>query len=410
MKNGYRTLIYKIIFVAVVMIVAIFSAVYTSILPVEQKAIASMIGFDTTENGINLTAHILTPVTEAKTQFAQSVVEADGDNVFDALNKFSIKLGKKVELEFCGMLVFGAGALQEGVLDECKALFSSGVVSAGVLLVGSDTMTANEFLTLANDFGEESSKGVSSFLTFFEKTLDMPIITLSDFLRSNLGESNASIVPCVDIKKIGGSESASGSSGEKNSGADGGSSGSSQDSSPKAEIDNTDKTVILKNGKSVGIISGGAKDGLMILDNHIHLGKYLLKSFEYNGNTFSNLSLDINSKNVKTRSYYDGSTPNIDYNIKLKLTTISKYKFLPLLVGGFDIAEFYDALGKAVENGIKQAVVDCTQKARELNADFLGVYYRFCRLNSNSVKKYNSTLDNFLDSAKFNVSVSASVI
>ncbi len=182
MNKKKRIFIYKIIAVVSVFVIIFLSSIYSNSPQIDQRIITTMLGFDKTEQGVMATAHVLTAVTDGKTQFNQSVVMAEGDDVFDAINQFGIKLGRKVEFSQCGMIVFGSSISRDGILDEAQGLFSAGYVSAGIILVSTQESDASEFLTLANGLGEESASGISGFITYFEKTMNLPLVSLVDFL------------------------------------------------------------------------------------------------------------------------------------------------------------------------------------------------------------------------------------
>lgn len=416
MDKKQRIFIYKIITVICIIATIFLSSLYSNSPQIDQRVIATMLGFDRTEQGITATAHVLTPVTDGKTQFNQSVIMADGKDVFDALNQFSIKLGRKVEFSQCGMIVFGAELTKDGVLDEAQGLFSAGYVSAGIILVATDEMDASEFLCLANELGEESAIGISGFITYFEKTMNMPLVSLVDFLHGNMGESQSFFIPCLDIdkKQSPQDDSSSADSDEGSSEGSEDSGGGGDETSPivpASEITNTDKIAIFKGGNRVGVIDSAPSKGLILLEPDAFCGTYSIDEFKYDDFEIGNIYGEVVSKRVGFKTEFVDGMPQITYDIKMKIKVLTKHNFVYLFdQNKISESAFYMNLANEFSKKAQYEIGQTIDSSKQLKSDFLNIKYKFYRFNNRQMIEYDKEDNNFLNNVAVKINVNCTIV
>ena len=200
-KPRKKILIYKIVAIVLAIAAAFSINSFSNTQDVNQRSIVTMMGIDKHESGgVVVSAHMLvaTPGVMAN-EFRQDMSSSYGANIFEALSKFNVAKGRKVEFGQCGLVVFGKDILKDGILEIATGLLSSNIVSGGVLMLATDG-TACEFLTQASELGEMTSEHIAKFLTRFQHTLEMPMSVLLSYLNSEFSESGASIIPVVKFK------------------------------------------------------------------------------------------------------------------------------------------------------------------------------------------------------------------
>ncbi|MCL2798429.1 MAG: hypothetical protein FWD58_10340, partial [Firmicutes bacterium] len=225
MKKANKIRVYKLIALVAAAVIMYYLAAFSNMPDVDERNIVTMMGIDAGQNGgVKVTAHILVPVTGGENKFNQDTEQAEGKDIIDAISKFGVMQGRKVEFSKCAVIVVGEPLARRGLLKETQTLLSAKIVSPGTLMILSSGIPAHEFLKTALDLGEETGENIGKLFIRFENSLAMPHLTLLTFLSGNCAESRAHFMPCVELKY---------KEGEGGEGKDSGSEGAEPNRKPK---------------------------------------------------------------------------------------------------------------------------------------------------------------------------------
>ena len=384
MKKANKIRIFRVAAVMFALLLAYCLATFSNMPEVSERDVVTMMGIDYVDGKIRVTAHILVPVSNEENKFNQDTAEAEGKDIFSALDKFSIAQGRKVEFSKCGVVVFGKALAERGLLNEVKGLLSANIVSPGIVMLVSNTPTAKEFLSAADDLGEETSEHIGRFINRFENTLSMPMLVVLTFLDGELGESHASFIPCIELEykhtENDAPEESSGKEEEKNS---------------KTDIASVNSTAVFKEGKSVGQLTADETKGLIFTLPESRRGSYYIDGFSFNGQEFGSVYADVTRKSVKAKTSFENGKPKIRYDISMNIVVDTKQEFLYLFDEGIaGKTEFYAAVAEAFKEKVSSQIEAAITVSRKLDVDYMNLKYRFYRMNNRAIKAYEKNPDN----------------
>lgn len=229
-KNKERLLrIYKILIAVFVVVLVLLPRSVTSIPEIETKLLLTVMGLDKTENGYRVSATAVMPAESQNGSTIRAEVEAEEVSVSAALEKLSLKMGKRLELGLCGVVMVGDTFGDESLLPHLKYLLSSGKIIPGAYLVQAKDRSAKEAIEMSDALSEASSNGLSTLVEHNALNTHMSTITLLKFLSDTASVTNCAYMPQLEIGKKdkafgGGSDGGSGS-GESGTSGEGSESG-----------------------------------------------------------------------------------------------------------------------------------------------------------------------------------------
>ncbi|MCL2062175.1 MAG: Ger(x)C family spore germination C-terminal domain-containing protein [Firmicutes bacterium] len=388
-KNKIR--IYKIIALVIAAAAIYCLAAFSNMPPIDKRCVVTMTGIDFLDGGVRVTAHILLPVSQNESkQFKQDTLTADAKDIFEAVEKFNVMQGRKVEFSQCGVLVLGRGLLDAGVSDTLQAMYASNLIGAGAIVLAADNGTAAEFLQAVNDLGEETSENIGTFLRRFQTTTAMPKATLLSVLGAETGESRSMAVPRVEIEYKEGMQPQE--EGGESSGGGGGEGGDKPGLSSKADIKSVSTAVILKDGKRAGALSEYETQGYMYTQKSSVRGSFYIENFTFEGRELGPVYGQIRRKSVRTKTYFTPEgKPEICYRIKLKIEPKYTADF-----SRFQESKLYAALAEEVQKSIQAQVIAAVEASKNLDADYMQIKYRFYRTQNKKIKAFEGNPENLL--------------
>ena len=404
-KKANKIRIYKLLAVLAAAVILYWLAAFSNMPTVDERNIVAMMGIDASDDGgIKVTAHVLVPVTGGENTFNQDTESAEGKDLFDALNQFGVMQGRKVEFGKCAVLVFGQTMAERGILTETQNLLAAGTVNPGTLMIVAADSTAEDFLGTALDLGEETGENIGKLLARFQSSLAMPQLNLLTFLSGNAGESGAHFIPCVKLKQ----------KDNANEGEDG--AGAEPNRKPKlnssADIDSVDTAAAFKGGKLVKTLTVNQTQGLNLTLPSSKRGSYQVDGFTLDGQKFGALYAEIPKKTAKTTTYFKDGKPVVRYDVCMKIDVKTKRELL--VATGTDAKkekELNTAIEKAFQTKAASQIESAVAAAKETNADFLGIKYRFCRRNAREMQVYEKAQNSdFLNDITAEIRVNAKVI
>jgi len=426
MKNPKRKkiLAIKLIAVTLALVTAICISIFSNTQDVNQRSIVTMIGIDASScGGVVVSTHMLVATPGImENEFREDMSIVTGRNIFDALGRFNVAKGRKVEFSQTGLVVFGKDIQERGILEICKALLSSNIVSGGVLVLATDG-DACDFLRDAAALGEVTSENIARFLTRFQNTLEMPMAVLLSYLDAELSESGASFIPIVTFKSadenchttsekyelrdvdedsqdenypdvrddndenVENDNHSADDSNENDESAD-------DDDSP-IDINSVNTAIVLKQGKHVGYLNAQETLGLNLLSKDSRRGRLSIDGFNVADKEFGAVFAHVRSKNVRARTSFVDDKPHITYTLNIRLDIASVHEFNILLDSNECAgATVYQALEAAFSQKIKNDITATLNACTRLNADFINLKSLLYRTSNADMHRYMADCNN----------------
>ncbi len=376
MKKSNKIRLYKILAVAAALFIAWSLSVFSDTPDVTERAVVTMMGIDAGDGGgVRVSVHVITPST-GDVKFRQESAESGGKDIFEALDGFTVRKGKKVEFGQCGMLVVGKSLCERGLLPALEALYTAGIVSPGIVTVAA-TGSAADFLKTAEGLGEETSENIAKLITRFQDTTQMPMLYLLTYLNGELSESGASFLPRVAFTD----------------GAEGSVEEPEASGQQKTNIESVGTAVVFKAGKEAGALTEQETSGLTYTLRESKKGSCRLEGFSFENRAYGPVYGDIRYKSVKLKTDFVDGKPVAHYKLKLKIEMSPNHETIAAADQSAVTARVAESFSESVESDIAAAAL--AQKT--LNADFLNLTARFSRMNAKEMKVYlNAAENNFL--------------
>ena len=201
-KNKTKLLkIYKLMILFFVLVLILSPKSVTNRPEIETKLLLTSIGLDKVEDQYRVSATAVMPQESQNGSTMRLNVGVEADSVSAAFEKLSLKMGKKLELGLCGLIVIGDTFGDESILPHLNYLMASGKIIPGAYLVLSLGKSAKETIEMSNMLSEASSNGLSKLIEHNALDTNMPSITLLKFLSETGSVTKSSYIPCIEIGK-----------------------------------------------------------------------------------------------------------------------------------------------------------------------------------------------------------------
>jgi len=391
MKKHNRLRIYKVIALAVALVLIYSLSAFSLSTSIDERAVVTMMGIDYKDDEVCVTAHLLVSVLGGENAFVQDTAEGRGATLFEALNRFSVLHGRKAEFSHCGLVVVGESMLERGIRNEMQALLSAGTLSPGTLLIASKGESAQEFVVAANDLGLEANEDIARFINRFERSLSMPHMTLVDFLRNEMGESGASFLPAVKLEYRDEALIPQGQMGPPMPGE-----GEDEEIPvPVADIASIDTAIVTKGGVKTGELNKDETMGLNFTKPQSNKGIVTIDGFTHNEKEYGAVFAQVKRKRVRVSSSFKDGKPHILYDIVMYVDVSTKHEFLHLTdFGQGEKSAIYRTIENAFSEKAVLQVTAAAKAAKDLETDFMGWQYRFARRNSRKKAIYTAEEEN----------------
>ena len=258
-KNKTKLLkIYKLMILFFILVLILSPKSVTNRPEIETKLLLTSIGLDKVEDQYRVSATAVMPQESQNGSTMRLNVGVEADSVSAAFEKLSLKMGKKLELGLCGLIVIGDTFGDESILPHLNYLMASGKIIPGAYLVLSLGKSAKETIEMSNMLSEASSNGLSKLIEHNALDTNMPSITLLKFLSETGSVTKSSYIPCIEIgekensdDETGGSGSGSGGSADSSGSGGGDSTSAGDQKSGETEIKSLSKIAFYRDGRQI---------------------------------------------------------------------------------------------------------------------------------------------------------------
>ncbi len=231
-----KLLIYKVLLFILAFVLAFMPSTVSRNMEVNSRVVVEILGLDSGEEGITVTAQYATP-TETENATTKDKVTVEAKTLTQAVEALSTALGRRAELGQCSVVVVGS----DFDVEKLGTLMTATDVTADVYLVAAKDK-ASDLIGDLTDFMKKSGVTDADFLAYSAKKAHIATITLLNFLSDRASASATAFMPVVEMRKQeedsggssdggGGSDESNGGSGESNGGSGGSSGGSNGGSS-----------------------------------------------------------------------------------------------------------------------------------------------------------------------------------
>jgi|GEM_PF-2801458 len=437
MKKRKEKLRWIKIVVALGLVLMLLSPLPVSSPQIHMSALSLAIGIDYSEHGVKALALVYLPIVGGGPLYAGDVVEAEGQNIAEALENINILLGRRVEYMHCGLLVLGKDYAKNGVINDLEHLIITGTVSPTINVALATTDDARAFLEALNEYSNRMT--LSNLFKYTVSGALSHSNNLLDFIRDSHSSSGASVMAAFELS--GGEDAGEGgitNEGEEDEtedeaeGEEEGNEGSEdneggEDNQRKEEfsydvesgpfgpgmiapteldpialqfgegndrtlIKNINNTAIFKHGKLASIWTGEESRGLAWVDANTSSAVVYLRQ----------TPLKMNRKKVRTRTNIsDGkATYNLRLDIRFSLLDMRFLNNGPLL----DESEF-SMIEEAAALKIESEIYRAYLASKRDGADVFLIEDSFFRRNHREYRRLKDAEFDFLMDTDFNIEV-----
>lgn len=291
---------------------------------IDTKAVASAVGVDKTDEGVELSALVVVPNKSGSSESVK-LASSKGANIAEAISNMSMSFGKKLGLAHCEAVVFGEEAMYENLADQMDFFIRASNMATNAMVINCSG-EAKELLTAIASDNNELALSLKNIINFNEEYLFTSDVDIETFYKNYFSESNSSFIPIISVEDddSGGGGSSGGSGGETGNSSEGGSSGgsgggSSSGSGSKKKVVSEGKASVIKRGMKIREVSEEEISGYNWLSKKVKQGNISVDGITDENFTNATLDFEIEGKDASIKVKFDGDKPYCEVNVELVL-------------------------------------------------------------------------------------------
>ena len=387
-KNKTKLLkIYKLMILFFILVLILSPKSVTNRPEIETKLLLTSIGLDKVEDQYRVSATAVMPQESQNGSTMRLNVGVEADSVSAAFEKLSLKMGKKLELGLCGLIVIGDTFGDESILPHLNYLMASGKIIPGAYLVLSPGKSAKETIEMSNMLSEASSNGLSKLIEHNALDTNMPSITLLKFLSETGSVTKSSYIPCIEIgKKDSGSDQEKPSDGGSDEGQ---SSGSGEDKKGETEIKSLSKIAFYRDGRQIKFLDDEQTRGFTWSDKTSTQGLVSLENLKVQDIDAGQIFCQLRSKKFKIKTGIDNGVPQTKMSVEVLLELEDRYKLSDLFkYYGISEEEINQNIKNQFAVKIENELVSVINVMKECDCDAMGLTTNLYKFHYNDYNNY----------------------
>lgn len=387
-KNKTKLLkIYKLMILFFVLVLILSPKSVTNRPEIETKLLLTSIGLDKVEDQYRVSATAVMPQESQNGSTMRLNVGVEADSVSAAFEKLSLKMGKKLELGLCGLIVIGDTFGDESILPHLNYLMASGKIIPGAYLVLSLGKSAKETIEMSNMLSEASSNGLSKLIEHNALDTNMPSITLLKFLSETGSVTKSSYIPCIEIgKKDSGSDQEKPSDGGSDEGQ---SSGSGEDKKGETEIKSLSKIAFYRDGRQIKFLDDEQTRGFTWSNKTSTQGLVSLENLKVQDIEVGQIFCQLRSKKFKIKTGINNGVPQTKMSVEVLLELEDRYKLSDLFkYYGISEEEINQNIKNQFAVKIENELVSVINVMKECNCDAMGLTTNLYKFHYNDYNNY----------------------
>ena len=387
-KNKTKLLkIYKLMILFFILVLILSPKSVTNRPEIETKLLLTSIGLDKVEDQYRVSATAVMPQESQNGSTMRLNVGVEADSVSAAFEKLSLKMGKKLELGLCGLIVIGDTFGDESILPHLNYLMASGKIIPGAYLVLSPGKSAKETIEMSNMLSEASSNGLSKLIEHNALDANMPSITLLKFLSETGSVTKSSYIPCIEIgKKDSGSDQEKPSDGGSDEGQ---SSGSGEDKKGETEIKSLSKIAFYRDGRQIKFLDDEQTRGFTWSNKTSTQGLVSLENLKVQDIDVGQIFCQLRSKKFKIKTGIDNGVPQTKMSVEVLLELEDRYKLSDLFkYYGISEEEINQNIKNQFAVKIENELVSVINVMKECDCDAMGLTTNLYKFHYNDYNNY----------------------
>ena len=387
-KNKTKLLkIYKLMILFFILVLILSPKSVTNRPEIETKLLLTSIGLDKVEDQYRVSATAVMPQESQNGSTMRLNVGVEADSVSAAFEKLSLKMGKKLELGLCGLIVIGDTFGDESILPHLNYLMASGKIIPGAYLVLSLGKSAKETIEMSNMLSEASSNGLSKLIEHNALDTNMPSITLLKFLSEIGSVTKSSYIPCIEIgKKDSGSDQEKPSDGGSDEGQ---SSGSGADKKGETEIKSLSKIAFYRDGRQIKFLDDEQTRGFTWSDKTSTQGLVSLENLKVQDIEVGQIFCQLRSKKFKIKTGINNGVPQTKMSVEVLLELEDRYKLSDLFkYYGISEEEINQNIKNQFAVKIENELVSVINVMKECDCDAMGLTTNLYKFHYNDYNNY----------------------
>ena len=170
------------------------------LIDVEKTALIVAIGIDKTDTGYEVTAQIAVPeATNQSTKSNESVIFANGQTLYDAVNDIGSRTGWYPKLSFCNLIILGSEVFNENVKGVVDFFVRSYKVEDSAILCASEK-TAKEVLLSISPLDNISSFALTKiFVRDHNNASSILTTTVKNFSKFYYSPCKSGFMPMIKM-------------------------------------------------------------------------------------------------------------------------------------------------------------------------------------------------------------------
>ncbi|MBR2968044.1 MAG: hypothetical protein IKC35_04645 [Clostridia bacterium] len=385
-----KSLLIKIIVLAFAALIALFPLEDSPSL--ETKTAVNVIAFDKQGESTQIFVQMNIPQQMAQGSSKLLVVEEEGNNIAEAFEKLSIKIGQEIELAHCGIIIIGEDMAHKGFVDDLNYLLAGGMISPQITIFNCEG-NAEDFMSTLNKFSQTNGSAIFDVVKFSEKSINLRTVTALTFLAENNLPSNASTLPLIDFEiqegdgSQGGYDSGESQNSSGNSGQ--GSTSSEQSENESPELKELNMSMVYKNGIAVGKISEKGTKGISIFDEKSNKGYLEVSDVKVGEDVISYVPMQVRKKRGVLKAEFREGKPIITAEIDVMLEIETSFNISKV---GKNISqkEVKEAIADKIRQIMQSEIEEALELSRKFDADILGIQNAFYKQQYTQYKFYAS--------------------
>ncbi len=192
------------------------------LIDVEKTALIVAIGIDKNEQGYEVTAQIAVPeATNQSTKSNESVIYANGQTLYDAVNDIGSRTGWYPKLSFCNLIILGDKVFEENVMGVVDFFVRSYKVEDSAILCASEKSAKDVLLSISPLDNISSFALTKIFVRDHNNASSILTTTIKDFSQLYYSPCKSGFMPMIKMidTKDKGNNTSEASSLTSNSGA-----------------------------------------------------------------------------------------------------------------------------------------------------------------------------------------------
>lgn len=344
------------------------------------QAIVTAIGIDKTDNEYEVSLQTLVPTPAEQFEQKISVVSGVGKSVSEAIDKISLRLGKKIGIAQCRVIIINR-EIDDNLASVFDSITKTKINTHNLSIIVTDNK-AKDFLNASENLDNNLYFALSDE-SYNNLHIDAVYLSLGEFYNDYISKDNDSLVCKVNLtssKEIGSIESQN-----------------TQDSSGGEQEQNTQEDIVFNNGESVII-----KDGKFFLDLTPQqtrcfnwLSNKSTKGYIYVDNISDDLydnasvGLEIQKKILKKKVKFANGKPQIAFDLIIYARideVMSNEQSKKVLKSEESLLT--RALKISVIKQIKEEMAAAIQLSKENFIDVLHIQDEFLKYQNKDFKQY----------------------